>query len=89
MATEELNRRWYEANTGQIIADVQRQVRNPALRWMAATLDGQFSSVLVRPLPTPYPFFNCRFRSRTPGPPPFSSMNSMPLRRERSNGKRL
>jgi hypothetical protein len=22
------------------------------------------------------PFFCCRFRSRTPGPPPFSSMNS-------------
>jgi hypothetical protein len=24
-------------------------------------------------------FFNCRFRSRTPGPPPFCSMNSMPV----------
>jgi predicted phage-related endonuclease len=40
-ATEELNRRWYEANTGQVITDVQRQVRHPALRWMAATLDGR------------------------------------------------
>ena len=38
--TEDLNRRWYEANTGQVITDVQRQVRHPALRWMAATLDG-------------------------------------------------
>jgi predicted phage-related endonuclease len=40
-ATEDLNRRWYEANTGQVITDVQRQVRHPALRWMAATLDGR------------------------------------------------
>ena len=29
LATEELNRRWYEANTGQVITDVQRQVRHP------------------------------------------------------------
>ena len=41
LATEELNRRWYEAKTGQVITDVQRQVRHPTLRWMAATLDGR------------------------------------------------
>src|SRR5213080_722338 len=41
LATEDLNRRWYEANTGQVLADVQRRVRHPALRWMAATLDGR------------------------------------------------
>ena len=41
LATEELNRRWYEANTGQVITDVQKRVRHPALRWMAATLDGR------------------------------------------------
>ncbi len=41
LATEDLNRRWYEANTGQVITDIQRQVRHPALRWMAATLDGR------------------------------------------------
>jgi hypothetical protein len=41
LATEELNRRWYELNTGQVITDVQRKVRHPALRWMAATLDGR------------------------------------------------
>ena len=41
VATEDLNRRWYEANTGQIITDIQRQIRHPALRWMAATLDGR------------------------------------------------
>ena len=41
LATEELNRRWYEANTGQVIVDIQKRVRHPALRWMAATLDGR------------------------------------------------
>jgi predicted phage-related endonuclease len=41
LATEELNRRWYEANTGQLITDVQRQVQHPTVRWMAATLDGR------------------------------------------------
>ena len=44
LATEELNRRWYELNTGQVITDVQRKVRHPALRWMAATLDGRVES---------------------------------------------
>jgi predicted phage-related endonuclease len=39
-ATEGLNRRWFERNTGQAVTDVQRQVRHPVLRWMAATLDG-------------------------------------------------
>jgi len=41
LATEELNRRWYEANTGQVVVDVQQRVFHPALRWMAATLDGR------------------------------------------------
>jgi predicted phage-related endonuclease len=41
VVTEELNRRWYEANTGQVITDIQRRVQHPALRWMAATLDGR------------------------------------------------
>jgi predicted phage-related endonuclease len=40
-ATEELNRRWYEANTGQVITDVQLKIRHPVLRWMGATLDGR------------------------------------------------
>ncbi len=39
-ATEELNRSWYERNTGQQVRDVQRQVRHSAIPWMAATLDG-------------------------------------------------
>jgi predicted phage-related endonuclease len=41
VATEELNRRWYEVNTGQEITDVQRHVKHPTLQWMAATLDGR------------------------------------------------
>jgi predicted phage-related endonuclease len=41
VATEELNRRWYQANTGQLLTDVQRQIRHPVLRWMGATLDGR------------------------------------------------
>jgi predicted phage-related endonuclease len=38
--TEQLNRRWYERNTGQAITEVQRRVHHPVKRWMAATLDG-------------------------------------------------
>jgi len=38
--TEDLNRLWYERNTGQVIIDVQRRVFHPVKRWMAATLDG-------------------------------------------------
>jgi len=39
-ATEELNRFWFERNTGRRIRDVQRYVRHSAIPWMAATLDG-------------------------------------------------
>jgi predicted phage-related endonuclease len=39
--TEDLNRRWYELNSGQVITDIQRRVWHPAVRWMAATLDGR------------------------------------------------
>src|ERR1700694_2122450 len=42
--TEELNRRWHETNTVQIITDVQKHVRHPGLRWMAATLDGRLEA---------------------------------------------
>ena len=41
VSTEDLNRRWYESNTGQVLTDIQRHIRHPALRWMAATLDGR------------------------------------------------
>ena len=38
--TENLNRRWYERNTGHAIKDVQKQIQHPVHKWMAATLDG-------------------------------------------------
>src|SRR6516162_7742228 len=40
LATEPLNRRWFERTTGQVIKDVQSWIRHPVIRWMAATLDG-------------------------------------------------
>jgi len=39
-ATEELNRFWYERNTGQRVSNVQHQVKHSTIPWMAATLDG-------------------------------------------------
>ena len=39
-ATEELNRSWYEHNTGRRVTDIQRRVKHSAIPWMAATLDG-------------------------------------------------
>ena len=41
LATEDLNRRWYEANTGHVVVDVQHKIRHPVFRWMGATLDGR------------------------------------------------
>jgi predicted phage-related endonuclease len=38
--TEELNRTWYQRCTGQTITDVQKRIRHPINKWMAATLDG-------------------------------------------------
>ena len=40
LATEPLNRDWYERNTGHAIKNVQQWVQHPVIRWMAATLDG-------------------------------------------------
>ena len=39
-ATEDLNRSWYERNSGRRVTDVQRRVKHSAIPWMAATLDG-------------------------------------------------
>jgi predicted phage-related endonuclease len=38
--TEDLNRLWYERNTGNAVKDVQRRIQHPVHKWMAATLDG-------------------------------------------------
>src|SRR6266403_2068608 len=36
-ATEELNRCWYERDTGRRVTDAQRRVKHSAIPWMAAT----------------------------------------------------
>jgi hypothetical protein len=40
IATEELNRLWYERNTGHQVEALQRRVKHGSISWMAATLDG-------------------------------------------------
>jgi len=42
--TEDLNRRWYELNSREVIKHVQRRAQHQVLRWMAATLDGVVES---------------------------------------------
>jgi predicted phage-related endonuclease len=39
--TEQLNRHWYEKNTGYLVGDVQRRAFHKVHKWMAATLDGK------------------------------------------------
>ena len=59
LVTEELNRRWYEANTGQVITHVQRRIRHSVLRWMGATLDGRvqgFEAVFEAKFMLPWSF---------------------------------
>jgi predicted phage-related endonuclease len=40
LVTEDLNRRWYEQNSGHRISDIQRHAIHRTIPWMAATLDG-------------------------------------------------
>src|SRR5713226_6898031 len=40
LVTEDLNRRWYELNSGLRIGDIQRHAIHRTIPWMAATLDG-------------------------------------------------
>jgi predicted phage-related endonuclease len=44
IATERLNRQWFEVATGQHITDIQKHVRHPGLHWMGATLDGRLEA---------------------------------------------
>ena len=46
-ATEDLNRSWYEAQSGNVVTDVQRRIRHPVLQWMGATLDGRIKGTGV------------------------------------------
>jgi predicted phage-related endonuclease len=41
VVTEHLNRHWYERHTHHVVTEVQRHVRHPVHRWMAATIDGK------------------------------------------------
>jgi len=83
LATEDLNRIWYERHTGRAITAVQSRVKHSVISFMAATLDGVvagtgavYEAGCHRPTGRGQPFL--RLRNRTPAPPPFSSMNSMP-----------
>jgi predicted phage-related endonuclease len=40
LVTEDLNRHWYELNSGHRISDIQRHAIHRTIPWMAATLDG-------------------------------------------------
>src|SRR5436309_4522918 len=39
-STEDLNRAWYERNSGRRVSDIQRHVKHSIIPYMAATLDG-------------------------------------------------
>ena len=45
VATEALNRTWYQRTTGRSVTDVQRWVQHPVHRFLAATLDGMVEEV--------------------------------------------
>ena len=45
LVTEEVNRHWYERITTHPVTDIQRHVRHPVNRWMAATLDGMVETI--------------------------------------------
>ena len=56
LVTEDLNRRWYEANTGQVITDVQQRVFHPRSNgwqrpWMAGwrAADAVFEAKFMLP----------------------------------------
>jgi predicted phage-related endonuclease len=40
LVTEDLNRRWYELNTGHRVSDIQHHAIHRTIPWIAATLDG-------------------------------------------------
>jgi predicted phage-related endonuclease len=40
VVTEDLNRCWYEKNTGRVVSRVQERTFHPTVLWMGATLDG-------------------------------------------------
>ena len=69
VATEALNRTWYERNAGRIVTDVQRWVQHPVRRFMAATLDGfvapDLDAVFEAKFMLPWSFCSKRPRSKS------------------------
>ena len=68
VATEALNRAWYERNTGRAISDVQRWVQHPVHRFLAATLDGfvnDLDAVFEAKFMLPWSFSKKRRRKST------------------------
>jgi predicted phage-related endonuclease len=62
VATEDLNRAWYERNTGHAITNIQTRVKHPVLSWMAATLDGmviETGAVYEAKFTLPWSFSEC------------------------------
>src|SRR5260370_16718329 len=41
VATEHVNRHWYERNTGHALRDIQRRGVHPGVKWVAGTPDGK------------------------------------------------
>jgi YqaJ-like viral recombinase domain len=67
--TEQLNRHWYEKNTGQVVTEVQ--AFHPVHRWIAATLDGRVEStgaVFEAKFMLPLDIFGRRGRRKAYGP---------------------
>src|SRR5262249_29754138 len=48
-ATEELNRSWYERNTGRRVIDVQHRVRHSAIPWMVEGTGAVFEAKFMLP----------------------------------------
>jgi hypothetical protein len=67
LVTEDLNRRWYELNSGHRIGDIQRHAIHRTIPWMAATLDGlvkeRYASSHCSMWPVP---FSCQVTSGIP-----------------------
>ena len=45
LVTEDLNRQWFERNTGQRVGQVQCRIFHQTIPWMAATLDGLVETI--------------------------------------------
>jgi predicted phage-related endonuclease len=71
--TEDLNRSWYERNTGRTVGDIQRLVKHSAIPWMAATLDGiveGIGAVFEAKFMLPWSFLGRGGRRKAHGPGP-------------------